>query len=269
MLVVIKTMERLVFKLFSIESSKIRCQTKQASRPKDSVFSFAKRERPHTSTMARRFALFSLLASVVQANLLHIPGVSKTREAEIAAKAAAQNLAKPDPNEELYYVCSEAEDDEEEHVLEPLEDGANINWVSPIEGITCLFSAVMRGKLQVVETVLDHGADVTLVRKEDGLTPLHAAAFYGRTLILKAFRKRGLLTNVNETLQDSVPLLHRACQGFSVHHKNAISYLVEQGADLQRQDADGKTCWDKAVHDNVRIHIESLGGRTGHQHEEL
>lgn len=204
--------------------------------------------------------LFSVV--VVEANLLYVPGVTQTREAAIDAAAAARNLPKPDPNEELYYVCSQAEDDQQEDVMEHIDDGADVNWVSPKEGITCLFAAVMSGKLQVVETVLAQPSiDISIARPEDGLTPLHAASMYGRTLIMKEFQKRGHLNNVNDTL-NGVPLIHHACPGFSVHHKHVITFLVEQGADINQKDADGKTCLDKVRYDNLKVHIESLGGRT-------
>lgn len=183
------------------------------------------------------------------ANLYHIPGLGKQGSS-----------VESDVNHELYFVCSFAEDDQPDDVLEQVQEGADIDWVSPEEGTTCLFSAVMRGKLQVVETILELGADATITRRQDGLTPVHAASMYGRALELEALQKHGYLEDVNQSLH-GIPLLHRACQGFSAAHKRAVSFLVEQGADINQKDWLGRTCLDKAYSKNLIYHIEDLGGK--------
>ena len=183
------------------------------------------------------------------ANLYHIPGLGRQGSS-----------AEPDVNHDLYFVCSFAEDDQPEDVLEHVDEGADIDWVSPEEGTTCLFSAVMRGKLQVVETMLELGADATIARRQDGLTPVHAASMYGRALELHALQEHGYLEDVNQSLH-GIPLLHRACQGFSAAHKRVISFLVEQGADINQKDWLGRTCLDKAHAKNLVYHIEDLGGK--------
>lgn len=191
-------------------------------------------------------------AQLTNGNLYHIPGVTKT---------APANEGKDDVNSELYLVCSVAEDDTRDDVMEHVERGADLNWVSPEDGITCLFSAIMRGKLQVVETMLEQGADVTIPRLRDGLSPVHAAAYYGRTNELQALQKYGHLVDVNQR-HLGIPLIHQACQGFSSHHQRMVSFLVDQGADINQPDWLGRTCLDKAKRKKLIFHIEDLGGKS-------
>lgn len=203
-------------------------------------------------------APISLLSQLplVASNLLHVPGVTVTHE--MAAERQRWNATR-----ELYHVCSVAEDDEAEHVLEFLEDPTvEVNWVNHQEGMSCLFAAVMRGKLQVVETLLDwDGVDINLPRESDQVTPIQAAAMYGRVHILKAFAQRGLLVQNDSAWE--VPLIHRACAGFNRAHITALQYLVlEQNADINVLDATGHTCWDVATQRNLREKIEQLGGKS-------
>ena len=186
------------------------------------------------------------------ANLYHIPGLGR--------QGSSLSEDGDDANRELYFVCSEAEDDQPEDVFEVVAQGADMDWVSPDEGMTCLLSAVMRGKLQVVETMLALGADVTIPRQSDGVTAVHAASMYGRALELQALQKHGYLDDVEQSLH-GIPLLHHACQGFSAAHKRALTFLVEQGADVNQKDWLGRTCLDKAWSKNLIYHIEDLGGK--------
>lgn len=195
----------------------------------------------------------SLFNFTVHANLYHIPGVSRNSDP-----------AKNDPNAELYFVCSLGEDDEREDVLEHIDDGADVNAVDPTEGTTCLFSAVMRGKLQVVETVLEYNADLSIPRRSDGLLPLQAAARYGRTHILRLFQRRNLLEKNSNVIVNGVPLLHEACAGFSAHHVNVLFFLTqEMGMDINQKDWLGRTCLDKATEKKLMYHVQDLGGQHG------
>jgi ankyrin repeat protein len=188
--------------------------------------------------------------TVVTGNLYHIPGLSRT-----ASKEDYNNV-----HQDLYLVCSVAEDDTREDVMYEIEKGADINWISPDEGMTCLLSAVMRGKLDVVETMLEQGADVTISRVHDGMTVLEAASKYGRTHEMMTLQKHGHLLDVNQSLH-GIPLIHWACEGFSVQHKRVLSFLVDQGADINQVDWLGRTCLDKAFRRNLMFHIEDLGGK--------
>ena len=71
-----------------------------------------------------------------------------------------------------------------------LADGADIEGVDPVFGLTPLVWAALAGRGEVAERLLRDGADVH-GRGKDGGTPLHAAAFLGRTGVAELLLRHG------------------------------------------------------------------------------
>ena len=71
-----------------------------------------------------------------------------------------------------------------------LQEGAGIDDIDPVFGVTPLMWAALDGRLQAAEWLLANGADVH-GRGRDGATPLHGAAFLGRTEVAALLLRHG------------------------------------------------------------------------------
>jgi ankyrin repeat protein len=93
-----------------------------------------------------------------------------------------------------------------------------------------------------VEALLANGADIE-ARNEDGSTPLDWAASFAQTDILKLLIQRGAKANVIDKYGNT-PLISAACE-CAVATMNsayqAVKILLDQGADVNARNYDGKT----------------------------
>ena len=117
-------------------------------------------------------------------------------------------------------------EDDVETVKKALKMGAFIDAQHEQSGQSCLMAATLRGKLGIVEYLLDAGADPNLPEK-NGYTPPHGAAFQGRPDVMELLIKKGL--DVNQYHEDGFTPLHRACWGPELRHTDTVLTLLENG----------------------------------------
>lgn len=94
-----------------------------------------------------------------------------------AREAQASPQPKPPPAFETPLHAAALEGDAARVVL-LIENGWDVNTVSPVRGDTPIFAALDNKRLEVVNTLLDRGADVNFVAQGRS-TPLHHAAIWG------------------------------------------------------------------------------------------
>ena len=121
-----------------------------------------------------------------------------------------------------------------------LKNGANLN-TSRNDKSTPLILATQSLKNaveQLVPWLIDNGANVD-PQDKDGLTALHHACMYGNSCeVLNSLIKHG--ANVNASTSNKVTPLMRAAENCNV---NAVSLLIEHGANVTLQDEDGDTAF--------------------------
>jgi len=108
-------------------------------------------------------------------------------------------------NENLIKACTN-EGDNTEDVKAALNQNADINFRDEGTGQTCLMSACLRGKINIVKYMFELGAD-TSISESMGYTPPHGAGFQGRAEVMQFLADSGL--DVNEFHDDGFAPLHR------------------------------------------------------------
>ena len=120
------------------------------------------------------------------------------------------------------------------------ENGVNMNVQEQGSGQTPLMAAVLSGKAQVVQILLNKGADVTIGEK-DGYTPAHGAGFQGRAEIMSMLKDHHGIDVIRDFHSDGYAPFHRACWGNEQHHSDTVQFLLEIGTD-PNMPGNGKTC---------------------------
>ena len=87
-------------------------------------------------------------------------------------------------------IWTAARDGDPAAVERHLAEGADIEGLDPVFGITPLVWAALAGRVEVSDRLLRNGADVH-GRGKDGGTPLHAAAFLGRAEVAELLLRHG------------------------------------------------------------------------------
>jgi hypothetical protein len=120
-------------------------------------------------------------------------------------------------------------------------------------GDTPLLVAAAAGELRTVQYLLDKGADPNAVNSESKKTALHAVAGSGRRIDWPA--KTGIAAALLGRASNKKALLdHQARQRETALHVAAskgevelVEFLIQQGANAQLKDEDGRTAEDVAV----------------------
>jgi cytohesin len=126
--------------------------------------------------------------------------------------------------------------------------GADVNTVGPFGAP--LHIAAERGRLDLVQVLIERGADVN-IRDSQGRTPLHAAAIGGNAEVIRLLIKLGADVNARDNYGET-PLHLVAAEGAAYPHpsyEEAAKALLDAGADVNARNADGKT----------PLHIASVG----------
>ncbi|WP_264329182.1 ankyrin repeat domain-containing protein [Wolbachia endosymbiont (group A) of Andrena hattorfiana] len=125
-----------------------------------------------------------------------------------------------------------------------LENGANVNAKTEVSEETPLYLAVKKGNVEMIELLIEKGANVNAGNKDEN-TPLHYA---GNINIVRLLVANG--ANVNAKSKSDPPYsmgstpLHYAA---SAGDKDIAEFLIDNGADVNAQNAQGDTPLHKAA----------------------
>lgn len=129
-----------------------------------------------------------------------------------------------------------------------LDIGVHANEKSK-DGLTALLIATQKGRISVVQTLLDRGAEVNTVcdcrgTLSGGCTALMVAVYGGHTEIVRALLEKGADVNAQGTFERRTVLM-MALLGIGVNgyrkSVEVVGVLLEYGADINMQDGSGKT----------------------------
>ncbi|WP_214749041.1 MULTISPECIES: ankyrin repeat domain-containing protein [unclassified Exiguobacterium] len=110
------------------------------------------------------------------------------------------------------------------------------------DGYAPLHYAAQENKVKCINVLLQAGADVNL-RTVHGFTPLHTAAGEGHVKAVKALIEGQAEVEAENPLDSHATPLMLAV---SYDHAKVVHELLQHGADLNHQDANGKTAIDYA-----------------------
>ena len=110
-----------------------------------------------------------------------------------------------------------------------LQQGANINALSPRGLQTPLMQSVLHGRTKMVKFFLDNGADVN-IGERDGYTPMHGAGFQGRKEIAELLLKHGV--GLRDKHADGYEPAIRSCWGPEVRHTETVEWFLDNGVPL-------------------------------------
>ena len=108
--------------------------------------------------------------------------------------------------------------------------------------LTPLAMAVSTGNQAIVRLLLEEGADVDAEIDEDGVTALHLAVFMGEEAIVRLLLEKGADINAQEDDEGMTPL-HLAVE---CGMDTIVRLLLAKGADVSVRDHEGKTVQDQA-----------------------
>jgi ankyrin repeat protein len=125
-------------------------------------------------------------------------------------------------------------------------------------GQTPLINAVLMGKLNAVNTLLDLDADTSQTEK-DGYNVLHAAGFQGRADILKVLLYKKGLDPMDKHTDGYYPI-HRACWGRETRHTDTVEVFLEYGISPNLPAENGKTCAEMTPNEGTRTLLSNYKG---------
>jgi ankyrin repeat protein len=150
-------------------------------------------------------------------------------------------------------------------VQRALADGAPVDAAhheGDYYGCSALIMALMRGRYDVADYLVDRGADVNYKRANRhrpdparGQTPLWWAANHGHLPTARRLLREGAEVNTPDH-HGSTPLVQAATSG----HLAMVRFLVEHGADLNARIYDGRTALNLATTNGRAAVVEYLLG---------
>ena len=137
-----------------------------------------------------------------------------------------------------------------------IENGAEVNAFTRHDNCTPLMLACKYGHLNAVTSLIEHGAKVNL-QDAFGNTAVYYALNYsdGSPEVLSCLMRDRAAVN-NACRRDNCTPLMMACQ---YGHMNAVTFLIEHGANMDLQDEDGNTALHYAVNAGAVDTLLDLG----------
>lgn len=140
-----------------------------------------------------------------------------------------------------------------------LDSGARADRGS-VFGMNCFNDACLRGRLETVKILIAYGADVNLQSKTHTCeSPVFAAAHQWQLDTLKLLFEHGAdLNQCSKSLKNQAPLLSytitESAHGADPEKQLAmIHWMIEQGADINALDRDGRPALHHAVYGNSKL----------------
>ena len=165
-------------------------------------------------------------------------GASKIGMSKVAGPSMALHMA--------------AANNQFEKVLKLLEDGADVDAVTPSQ-LTPLHAASEGGYKDVVDLLLAHNASVSKTGP-DGMTPLHFAASKGRASATDLLISNGAELNAQTTGTGSTPLIVASEMG----HSRVVERLLRANATTDIKANDGSTALHAAAREGHEGVVELL-----------
>lgn len=120
-----------------------------------------------------------------------------------------------------------------------------------------LIDAIFKGDPDVVEDMLDAGVNPD-TKAPNGMTALQVAAQQGQDKIAEKLLTRGARVEEPESSQNAFSAVHLAAVSMKPNASKVLNLLADRDADLDRQDADGKTALVRAIEQNRLDHAKIL-----------
>lgn len=131
-----------------------------------------------------------------------------------------------------------------------VRSGFSLNNVDD-SGVSPLCVAASLGNLNAVNILMQGDANLLVRNFSDGFTPIYCAIKSDNIQVLDKFVKSGMGVNFRSDLYDGISPLHYAS---ALGMDNIVSYLIQEGADVNIQDLNGQTPLHKAVtQDNIVV----------------
>lgn len=136
-------------------------------------------------------------------------------------------------------------------LLEPFEPDVDIQTAA---GQTALHFAVSKGNIDVVRKLITSPFNASVrIKDKRGQVPLHRAAAIGSLPITKALVEEGKSPINTSDFTGWTPLYHALAEG----HGDVAVYLINHGADLEREDSEGKNPLDVSLDSKTREFVEA------------
>jgi ankyrin repeat protein len=119
---------------------------------------------------------------------------------------------------------------------------------------TALHHASNKGHLSVVKLLVEKGAIINATNMWEK-TSLHNSANNGHLDVVQYLVENGARMEATSNKKRLTPL-HLAAQ---YDHFDVVKYLVEQGADVSAQSEDGKTPYELASKEEIKVLLRSAG----------
>lgn len=179
--------------------------------------------------------LWQFLASVTFVAVLLLPAGAHSKELPTGPKRPI-----PAPKFETPVHTAALEGDAT-RVVQLIENGWDVNVLSPIRRDTPLFAALDNRHADVVNALLDHGADVNFLAISKS-TPLHRAAVWGNVDIIDRLLKMGANPVAIDDFRH-LPLHYAAKRGLV----DAAKRLLVPLEYMDKKDTQGRTPLDHAL----------------------
>ena len=124
-----------------------------------------------------------------------------------------------------------------------LDNGANINLLSPANGRTALYVAAISKNIDAAKYLISRGAKTEIPDKA-GYTPLTAAVIVADPDMVQTLVEGGAVMDVRSSANNLTPLVMAAANPDPFKHKNYIKimkFLLDRKADVNFQASDGRT----------------------------